>query len=159
MQVLIGENDVDVLMDRVTYMGVVIGNSGKVVNLYETKLFADYIGIMRDWYNKGYLPKDMATSPSTATEYLNAGRLFSTIAGYGGNEIGVTISATTGRNMGNKWIAPFYFDSTAASLATVISSTSKNPAAAMQMINILYTDEFIINTFPALPKTLPQLCR
>ena len=146
MQVLIGENDVDVLMDRVTYMGVVIGDSGKVVNLYETKLFADYIGIMREWYQKGYIPRDMATSPSTATEYFNAGRLFSTIAGYGGNEIGVTISATTGRSIGNKWIAPFYFDSTAASLATVISSASKNPVAAMRMINILYTDEFIINT-------------
>ncbi|MDR1533361.1 MAG: extracellular solute-binding protein [Clostridiales bacterium] len=144
--ILAGENDIDVMMDRVTYMGVVFGDSGQVVNLYDTPWFAEYVGIMRDWYEKGYVPKDMATSPSTATEYFNAGRLFSTIAGYGGNEIGALISASTGRNIGNKWIAPFYFDSSAASLATAVSSTSKSPAAAMKMINILYTDEFVINT-------------
>ncbi|MDR1705700.1 MAG: ABC transporter substrate-binding protein [Clostridiales bacterium] len=146
MQVMAGENDVDMMMDRVTYMGVVIGDSGEVVNLYETELFAEYIDIIRDWYEKGYVPQDMATSPSTSTEYFNAGRLFSTIGGYGGNEIGVTVSASTGRNIGSKWIAPFYFDSTAASLATAVSSTSKSPEAAMRMINILYTDEFVINT-------------
>jgi len=143
---LVHENDVDVLMDRVSYMGVVFGNSGRVVNLYETPQFAEYVNIMRDWYLKGYVPRDMATSPSIATEYFNAGRLFTTMAGYGGNEIGTLISVTTGRNMGSKWIAPYYFDSSSASLATAISSTSRSPEAAMKMINILYTDPFVINT-------------
>jgi putative aldouronate transport system substrate-binding protein len=143
---LIGEKEVDVLYDRATYMGVVFGGSGKVVNLYESPQFCEYIDVMRDWYNKGYLPKDLASSSSNATEYFSAGRAFCTMAGYGGNSIGVTVSASTGRNMGSKWIAPFYFDSSTASLATVIASTSKSPASAMKMLNLIYTDEFVINT-------------
>ncbi|GHU15760.1 ABC transporter substrate-binding protein [Spirochaetia bacterium] len=143
---LIGEKEVDVLGDRGIYMGVVFGNSGKVVNLYETAEFHDYISIVRSWYNKGYLPKDMATSSSNANEYFGAGRLFSTMAGYGGNSIGVTISGSTGKNIGSKWIAPYYLDSSASSLGTAIASTSKSPEAAMKMIDILYTDEFVINT-------------
>ncbi|MDR1640261.1 MAG: ABC transporter substrate-binding protein [Clostridiales bacterium] len=144
--ILGGENDVDVMMDRVTYMGVVFGDSGKVVNLYESDEFAQYTGIMRQWQESGYMPKDMATSPSTATEYFSAGRLFCTMAGYGGNEIGTLVSMTTGQNIGSKWIAPYYFDSSTASLATALSSTSKHPAEAMQITNIIYTDEFVINT-------------
>jgi putative aldouronate transport system substrate-binding protein len=143
---LAGENDVDVLSDRVNYMGVIFGNSGKVVNLYETPQFAEYTGLMRSWYNKGYMPKDLAVSSSMAMEYFGAARAFCTMAGYGGNAIGVTISSSIGRNMGNKWIAPYYFDSSTASLATAIASTTKIPEAAMKMINIIYTDEFVINT-------------
>ncbi|MDR2447692.1 MAG: extracellular solute-binding protein, partial [Treponema sp.] len=127
---LINENDVDVLNDPSTYMGVVFGGDGKVVNLYETSRFSEYAGIMRDWHNKGFMPKDMAASGSQATEYFEADRAFCTIAGYGGNAIGVTISASTGRNMGGKWIAPFYFTSSAMGLSTVIASTTKVPEAA-----------------------------
>ncbi|MDR3334591.1 MAG: ABC transporter substrate-binding protein [Treponema sp.] len=143
---LIGEHEVDVLGDRVNYMGAVFGSSGKVVNLYESQQFSDYIKIMRQWYSAGYMPKDMATSPSNATEYMAAGRLFSTMAGYGGAEIHVTVGMATGKNIGSKWVAPFYFDSSAMSLATVIASTTKVPEAAMKMMNILYTDAFVTNT-------------
>jgi putative aldouronate transport system substrate-binding protein len=48
--------------------------------------------------------------------------------------------------MGSKWIAPFYFTSSVAGLSTVIASTTKVPEAAMKMINIIYTDELVINT-------------
>jgi putative aldouronate transport system substrate-binding protein len=79
-------------------------------------------------------------------EYFGAGRAFCTMAGYGGDSIGVTVSTSTGRNFGHKWIASFYFDSSTASLATVIASTSKSPEAAMKMLNIIYSDEYVINT-------------
>jgi putative aldouronate transport system substrate-binding protein len=140
-----GEKEIDILNDQ-NYMGVVIGRSGRVVNLYETPEFAEYVGIIRNWYNKGYIPKDMAVSNSGSQEYFSAQRAFCTIAGYGGDSIGVLISNITGQNMGHKWIAPFYLVSNAASLATVISSTSKVPEAAMKMLNIIYTDEFVVNT-------------
>jgi putative aldouronate transport system substrate-binding protein len=140
------EKEIDALNDRSTYMGVIFGSSGRVVNVYETPEFAEYVNIMRSWYNKGYMPKDIAVSNSRAQEYFNANRAFCTMAGYGGDSIGVTMSSMTGQNMGHKWIAPFYFSSTSASLSTVISSTSKIPEAAMKMLNIIYTDEFVINT-------------
>ena len=146
MMILKGENDIDCLSDNTTFMGVVFGDSGEVVNLYETQEFYDYISLMRDWYEKGYMPQDMATSTTTMTELMAAGRLFCSWAGYGGNSIATTISATTGRNVGGKWIAPFYFDSSTAGLAMCISSTSNAPEAAMKLLDIIYTDEFVINT-------------
>jgi putative aldouronate transport system substrate-binding protein len=143
---LLGENDVDVLGTRENPMGVVFGNSGKVVNLYEQPVFREYINLMRQWYAKGYLPKDSATSTSRAAEYIAAGRCFSTMAGYGGAEIWVTVSQDSGKNIGSKWIAPYYMDSSTMGVAMGISSTSKNPQAAMKMLDIIYTDEFVINT-------------
>jgi putative aldouronate transport system substrate-binding protein len=148
MQVFCGEQEIDSLgSGQLSPMfGVSMKGSNKVVNVYESPEFAQYIGMMRDWYNKGYFPKDMATSTSTATEYIAAGRDFSTLAGYGGAAIDVTISATTGKDIGIKWIAPFYMDSSSIAVDMAIMSTSKDPAAAMNMLNIIYIDAFVVNT-------------
>ena len=145
MMILKGEQEMDSLSDTLN-MGVVFGDSSQVVNLYDSEQFKEYIGIIRDWYNKGYLPKDMATSTTRASELISAGRLFSTWAGYGGNSIATTMSASTGRNIGGKWISPFYFTTGDAGLAMCVSSTTKVAEAAMKLLNIIYTDEFVINT-------------
>jgi putative aldouronate transport system substrate-binding protein len=148
--VMKNEQSMDYLNDNAlsatAWMGVVFGNTPTVVNPFETEIFKDYIGLIRDWYNKGYLPSDMATSTATSTELFSAGRLFCTWGGYGGRPSGKMMSQLSGRNMNAKWIAPFYMTTADAGLATAISSTSKVPEAAMKFINLVYTDEFIINT-------------
>jgi putative aldouronate transport system substrate-binding protein len=136
----------DNALSATAWMGVVFGNDQKVVNPFETAAFKDYIGLIRDWYDKGYLPSDMATSTSTSTELFAAGRLFCTWGGYGGRPSGKMMSQMSGRNMNAKWISPFYMTTADAGLATAISSTTKVPEAAMKFINLVYTDEFIINT-------------
>jgi putative aldouronate transport system substrate-binding protein len=147
LRYLANKYEVDTLSDMSTMAGVVFGNSGKVVNLYESKEFAEGVRMMRDWYTKGYLPKDAATSQANSQQYFGAGRLFCTLGGYGGNQIGVAISQQTGRNIGAKHIVSFYFDSQAVNLVTTgIASNTKVPEAAMKMLNLIYTDEFVINT-------------
>lgn len=145
MMILKGEQDMDPLSD-INMMGVAFGDSGEVVNLYESQEFYDYISLMRDWYEKEYMPQDMATSTTRATELMAADRLFCTWAGYGGDSIATTMSATTGKNIGGKWIAPFYLTTSDAGLAMCISSTSKVPEGAMKMLDIIYTDEYVVNT-------------
>lgn len=148
--ILKNEQNMDYLNDNslsaTAWMGVVFGKDQKVVNPFETQVFKDYVGLIRDWFNKGYLPKDMATSTSTSTELFQAGRLFCTWGGYGGQASGKMFSQMFGKTMNAKWIAPFYMTTADAGLATAISSTTKVPEAAMKFINLVYTDEFVINT-------------
>ncbi|MBB6691775.1 ABC transporter substrate-binding protein [Cohnella xylanilytica] len=146
INLLKGIHKVDFLTDT-TGAGVVVGNDGKVVNFYETDIFKNGVQMMRDWYNKGYLQKDAATTTITSSEMLASGREFSFLGGYGGKEVGKTISAQTGKNVETKRIAPFYFDTSAVnSVSWMVSSTSKAPEAAVKFLNLLYTDEQLINT-------------
>jgi putative aldouronate transport system substrate-binding protein len=147
LRYLSSEHEIDVLSDAVTYAGVIFRNSGKVVNLYESKEFADGVKMMRDWYTKGYLPKDAATSQTIAQQYFSAGRLFCTIGGYGGNQAGVALSAMSGRNIGTKHLLRAYFNTQSINfVTTAIASNTKVPEAAMKVLNMVYTDEFVINT-------------
>ncbi|WP_337098262.1 ABC transporter substrate-binding protein [Paenibacillus sp. YIM B09110] len=141
-----GESKVDFLTDT-TGAGVVIGDDGKVVNLYESDVFKNRVAMMRDWFNKGYLQKDAATSTITAPEMISSGRLFSYLGGYGGMEVAKSLSAQTGKNLETKRIAPFYFDTSAVnSVNWMVSSTSKVPEASVKFLNLLYTDTDLINT-------------
>lgn len=151
--VMAGEQKMDPLGDSLlsgVYTGVVFGESGKVVNPYESDNFRKYLDLMHDWYLKGYMPMDMATSTSTAAEQASAGRLFSTFGSYadasGGPNVGKLWQALTGKNIDGKSIGTFYMDTTAASMAMCVSSTSKVQDAAIKLLNIMYTDSFVLNT-------------
>lgn len=138
-------NKVDNLTDR-TGAGVVMGNSNKVVDLYETDMFKNIATMMRTWNTKGYLSKDAATTTTNATDMFKAGRAFSTIGGYSGNQVGTLFTSMTGRQMGAKRLCDAYFDTQATQLAWVISSTSQHPEAAMKLLNATLVNKDVINT-------------
>lgn len=138
--------EIDLLTDP-SGVGVVIGDSGEVVNLYETDLFKDGIKMMREWYQKGYLQRDVATTTSNFMEMIQAGRGFSTIGGYSGMEAGKQLSAMANKNIEMKRLVPYYFDTSAVnSVVWMISSTSKVPEAAMKFLNLVYSDADVLNT-------------
>lgn len=130
--------------------GVVFGDSGKVINLFETQEYKALCDMMKRWYDNGYMPQDMATSTMRGTEYMNAGRGFCTYASYGVREdytdFGKMQSQSTGRNIGAKKIGDPYLTTDFASAVLGIPSTSKAADAAIQFLNIAYTDEYVYNT-------------
>ncbi|MBM6997492.1 ABC transporter substrate-binding protein [Paenibacillus sp. DXFW5] len=141
-----GLHQVDFLSDT-TGIGVVVGDEGKVVNFYETDLFKEGAMMMRDWFNKGYLEKDAATTSITASDLITSGRGFSFMGGYSGLEAAKALSAQTGKNLEMKRIAPYYFETGAVNMVSwMLSSTTKAPEAAVKFLNLLYTDEALINT-------------
>jgi putative aldouronate transport system substrate-binding protein len=148
--IAVGENQMDRLGDAFVFTAVTFGDSGKVVNYYDTPEFRKYTDLMREWYLAGYMPQDMATSTTTATEYAMAGRLFSSWASYSGvvsESENSVFNALTGTDaFGSKWIAPAYVDTMTSSMSMCVSSTSKSPEAAVKMLDILYKDEFVVNT-------------
>lgn len=130
--------------------GVVFGDSGKVVNLFETEEYRALCEQMKMWYDKGFMPQDMATSTMRGTEYMNAGRGFCTYASYGVREdytdFGKMQSTSTGRNIGATKIGDPYLTTDFASAVLGIPSTSKAVNEAIQFLNIAYTDEYVYNT-------------
>ncbi|WP_249043315.1 ABC transporter substrate-binding protein [Paenibacillus faecis] len=82
-----------------TGIRVVIGDEVKVRNFYETDVFKDGAKMMRDWFNKGYLEKDAATTSITASDMIASGRGFSFMGSYSGLEAAKALSAQTGKNL------------------------------------------------------------
>lgn len=146
MLLLRGANQVDFLSDT-TGVGAVIGQDGKVVNFYETDIFKNGVNMMRDWFNKGYLQKDAASTSIAFPEMIASGRGFSFMGGYSGMETAKALSAQTGKHLEMKRIAPYYFETGAVNLVSwMVSSTTKAPEAAVKFLNLLYTDADLINT-------------
>lgn len=131
-----------------SYFGVAFGESNKVVNLFESAEFLKYMNLMRDWYNSGYLPLDMATSSTTGVELLCSGKVFCSLTTSSGSpETNAAILAgLTGRNIHIKFIADPYYTTADTGYSYAISSTTKVPEASMKALNIIYTDSFVYNT-------------
>ncbi|CAM3539573.1 ABC transporter substrate-binding protein [Marinicrinis lubricantis] len=146
MQLLKGVNKIDYLTDS-SGVGVVLGDSGEVVNLYETEAFKEGVAMMREWYENGYLQKDAVVATNPFSEMVSSGRGFSFMGGYGGMAAGEALSAQTGKNVDMKRIAPFYFDTNAVIAVTwMMSSTTDVPEASMKFLNLLFSDEELLNT-------------
>lgn len=128
------------------FSGVTIGDSSKVVNLYESDAFRQSVEKMNSWYEKGYIRKDAATSQAIATEYFASGRCLFSLGGYSSEAASVAVTAMAGRNIGMKQINQYYMGTSAITVVMGIASTTKVPEASMKMLDLVYTDEFIINT-------------
>lgn len=149
-----GVSGVVATLDNIDYLtddlfkptAVLVGDSTKVVNFYETDQFKEKIKIARDWYNKGYIQKDAATSNVLATELMSSDRGFSYIASYAGLESGAQISAMTGKPIGMARLAQPYLSTTSVNAVSwAISANSKHPEAAMKFLNLTYSDKEVVN--------------
>lgn len=145
--ILMSEEKIDRLNDTNYYAGVCMNGDSTVTNLYASDAFMEKCKLMHSWNQKGYLQADAATTTSLASELFSAGRCFCTIDAYGGGSAGAVLSASSGRKLVSKIIYDFYFDSAAVGVTFGIASTSKKPEAAMKLINRLWSDEYLINTF------------
>lgn len=73
----IASMDVDFL-GNVKRLGVLMnyGEKPEVVNYYETDEFAELVNYMHEWYDAGYVSKDIATCTDTGEIQMKAGNLF-----------------------------------------------------------------------------------
>lgn len=115
-----------------------------VVNQFETEEFRDWVNLMRDWFEKGYIASDAATI-SNYNDLMKAGKVgvFLNDIKPGGRQ---EQEVLWGREMEEKIIRNARILSSGLS-ATVqtISTTSKHPEKAMEFINLLNTDKEVYN--------------
>jgi len=134
--------DTGVLMDM---------KSTKVVNLFETDEYYQYLKQMKEWYDAGYVMQDAATTTGTMQELTGAGTTASSLVYPSEPTVAI------GYNMGFSAFGgaqpltttDVYMPSTSASSGTywTIPVTSKNPNAAMKFLNLTYKSKELQNLF------------
>lgn len=142
--------DVDYLTDDMfAPKGVLIGDDMTVTDLYSTEEFSDLCDLTRNWYNKGLIMKDAATTTSTATELMSSGNSFCWIASYSYpvEDTAASLEGQSGNvDLGAVQIGDAYLATDSInSVSWMVSSTSKVPEAALKFINMTFTDEDITN--------------
>ena len=127
-------------------IGVILGDDNRnIVNLYESNEFLSLITIMRDWYKKGYFMPETGISPESSTSLIKNGRAFST---FERSEIGfdVQLKTSTGYEMQCiKLVPPLLTTSDFHSFVWMVPRTATEPEAAMEFLNLMYTNKEIVN--------------
>lgn len=131
------------------YIGVLM-NEGQddeltVVNYFETEEYAEWCNYMHDLYEKGYIAKDFLTNTDSSHDLLRAHTAFSmstglkpgfdvqesTVIAEPAVSVGLTDTyTTTGLVQTAMWCIPH---------------NSTEPEAAMEMLNLMYSDEYFYN--------------
>lgn len=117
----------------------------KVINLYETEEFREFISVMRDFYQKGYIQKDAATA-NNARELGASGRILAAQGNYKPGGLQEYSALNNNKEaVYQKLCEPFVTTKNTLATMTCISRTSKNPERAMMFINLLNTDKELYN--------------
>lgn len=131
------------------WMGVINLNdrSLKVKNFYETTWYANTLGLLRKWYQAGYLSKDVSTSNYTPESLIKAGKAFSyAYAGKPGIE--QQVKNTTGKDLTFVQIAaPVSTTSNITNGMASIPINCKDPDRVMMLLNLWYSNKDLVNTF------------
>ena len=122
-------------------------DSTTVQAVEEMDRYKEYLAIARDWFQKGYINKDAATTQLSTADAWKAGSVFMTIDPMKPGKADEVANAAGLQGqleqiiMTNKTVAT---SETAGSMLG-ISSTSEDPERAMMFINLLHTHKEINN--------------
>jgi len=118
-----------------------------VVNWYETEGFLAQVQQMRDWYLKGYIQQDVIVAQSGGSQLVQEGRAFCTIGTVmPTGDQGTSLDNPSGLVEIQLADQPQLLTSFYAGLEGIcISSTCTAPEKAMQFLELLYTDPYVVN--------------
>jgi putative aldouronate transport system substrate-binding protein len=132
-----------------TIPGVIMktGTDTTVQLAQEMDLYKRYLKVARDFYTKGYINQDAATTQLAAADAFKAGVAFSSTESLKPGKAAEVANAT---NLQGKLDQIMFSERTVstaepAGSMLAISSTSADPERAMMFINLLHTDKEINN--------------
>ena len=114
----------------------------KVVNMYETEEYVKLVKKMREWYQKGYISKDFATNQSSATQMMDADKLFCGMnpVGFRNDSMGQTVPKyQVSLNV------PVIKTSMYSTFIWSVLSQSERPEKAVQFLNLVFQDQAVAN--------------
>ena len=125
--------------------GSLDSKTGQVINFYETDRYREYLSWMRKWYMSGYIYPDAAYTGFSAIELLKSGDILSiphisrpqvfSADDVGEEVVCLTLSEvvqTYGGSRGMFWVIP---------------ATCQDPVKAMKFLDLMYSDQRIVNLF------------
>lgn len=121
------------------------GESGEIQSLFGTEMFMDFAKGMKSWYDKGYLPEDVAALKDYTSE-LKAGKFFAFPMEYTpGSE--VEMSSMYGYDLiPVAFTKPTLLPGGAYNSMQAITTTCEHPEKALEFLELLNTDPFVMNT-------------
>ncbi|WP_044482100.1 ABC transporter substrate-binding protein [Paenibacillus antibioticophila] len=117
-----------------TYGGLTDDSGTKVVNLFETEQWVNTAKKVREWYQKGYISKDVSTSQDDGGTLLDNGKVFATASGSIHFNGGATVPIP------KRTIAlhpPVLTTADSQLFLWAVSSSSERPDKAIQFLNLL----------------------
>lgn len=120
-------------------------NDLKVVNLYESQEYAQFVKKMRDWYNSGLILKDAATNKTSQFDLIKSNRGF---AYFSNMKPGFEQQESNSSGVPLVTVSLLPAVSTTLNVTSVmwgIPINSKTPEKAMDFLNLMYTDKEIVN--------------
>lgn len=116
-----------------------------LINYYETSEYYDWLTYMRKWYLEGYIYPDAAINTNLDVEMVEAGI---TMSFPQGGQPSLFEDTLKSEKMVCLRLTPVrYTMSGKTGTFWTIPETCKNPDAAMKFLNLMYTDEEVINLF------------
>lgn len=126
-------------------IGIGADEEGGIVNVFASEEYAAYCRKMREWYLAGYINQDAATQTEANQSFITAG----TALGYfatteldmvGDQSINVGVELVALNTRGQKLV-----QGDIAGQTWSIPYTCENPEAAMKLLNMMWTNEDLIN--------------
>ncbi len=135
----------DLPVNDLPFIGVPLKTTDyKLINVWDTPEAMSYLKTMHNYYEAGYLPRDVATQKD-AGDYFKTGKWLVDVADaqpYADN----LWSADAGYEVVSKPMQdPITFNWSVAGSLQAINAKSKHPEKAMEFLNLLYTDANLIN--------------
>lgn len=142
--------DIDLLSDAYNApVGVLLDGEMTVVDLYSSDIFADRCNLAREWYNKGLVMKDAATTTSMSSELMSSGNYFCFSASYSypEDDTAAGLEPQSGNyKLGAKMLDDAYLGTAEVNMVSwMVASNSTVPEAALKFLNLTYMDEDIVN--------------
>ncbi len=127
--------------------GVLMGtDSTKVVDMYESEDYYNYLKYMRDWYVNGYIPKDAATAEVTLSELLKSGVISGNFNNGAPNAKGQAEKSMSKELVQLQIVDPYLMSSSSAENSYfALPATCKDPEASMRFVNMLYENADLAN--------------
>ncbi|MDO5425580.1 MAG: ABC transporter substrate-binding protein [Eubacteriales bacterium] len=126
-------------------LGVMFYDGDSIENLYASEEYQKLCETMYAWAQAGYIMKDAATTTESASSLMKSGRLFAyTLSSGRGNY--VDEAATNGYEAYYVNLRqPSISNGSITLFANCIPTTSTEPEAAMEFLNLLYSDPDVVN--------------
>ena len=119
----------------------------KILNTYKTRAYKDLLTLAADWYDKGYIRKDVITAQSNLT--IDERKQYVMEIGNSGSpeDFDIELSTAFGEPTSGSRFTPIYVPYNAgAATMNFINAKSKNPDRAIQVLEQANTDVRIYNT-------------
>ena len=137
---------IDTLFDTLGVLQPVDDPDGTtIVNFFETEKYKNYCELMHDWYQKGYIEKDILTETENGSVLVKNGKAFGFLYPYK-PYVETQESQVCGYEMTTVELTPpIVSTSTLVSLGWAVGRNCVNVDKAMEFYNLCYTNKDILN--------------